>query len=96
MCLLNCKLLCTDHRRRYPRATAQMHTILWLNGERKYVRTDPSLRKDPNTRPTYAQLLKHPFLLPDKEADVDMVGWVASALEKRAARPVIPLKEVEA
>ena len=59
-------------------------------------RTDDSLTKDPNGRPTYAQLLEHPFLLADKDAEVDMVGWVAGALEKRAARGVTPLQHIEA
>ncbi|KAK4686322.1 mitogen-activated protein kinase kinase, partial [Tremellales sp. Uapishka_1] len=54
------------------------------------------LIKDPNGRPTYAQLLKHPFLLADIDADVDMVGWVAQAMKRRAARGVIPLAEIEA
>ena len=58
--------------------------------------TDDSLIKDANERPTYAQLLEHPFLLPDKDADVDMEGWVKTALERRAARGVIPLEPVEA
>ncbi|ORX41100.1 kinase-like domain-containing protein [Kockovaella imperatae] len=44
------------------------------------------LTKDPNGRPTYAQLLEHPFLLADKDSDVDMAGWVAQALERRAVR----------
>lgn len=55
----------------------------------------PSLLKDPNARPTYAQLLEHPFLLADKNADVDMAGWVAKSLERRAARGVTGLTEVE-
>ncbi len=55
-----------------------------------------SLLKDPNARPTYAQLLQHPFLLADKGAEVDMVGWVAGALEKRAARGITPLQPLEA
>jgi len=54
------------------------------------------LLKDPNARPTYAQLLEHPFLATDKEADVDMAGWVGKSLERRAARGVTGLTEVEA
>ncbi|KAL7422324.1 MAP kinase kinase Wis1 [Cryptotrichosporon argae] len=53
------------------------------------------LIKDPNRRPTYAQLLEHAFLLADKDAEVDMVGWVQQALEKRTARGVTPLQAVE-
>ncbi|RSH85211.1 hypothetical protein EHS25_005018, partial [Saitozyma podzolica] len=34
------------------------------------------LLKDPNARPTYAQLLEHPFLVADRNAEVDMSGWV--------------------
>ncbi|WVQ95561.1 hypothetical protein IAU59_002658 [Kwoniella sp. CBS 9459] len=54
------------------------------------------LEKDPNRRPTYAQLLEHPFLLADKDADVDMVGWVAAALERRAARGISSLNPIQA
>ena len=83
-------------RRPYQRATAPTRTILLRNGELRYFESPDtdgviSLLKDPNARPTYAQLLEHPFLLADKEADVDMVGWVAGALEKRAGRGVTPL-----
>ncbi|WOO78807.1 Protein kinase wis1 [Vanrija pseudolonga] len=53
------------------------------------------LLKDPNQRPTYAQLLEHPFLKADKDADVDMAGWVASAMERQSHRGVVPLQEVE-
>ncbi|EIW69968.1 hypothetical protein TREMEDRAFT_30196 [Tremella mesenterica DSM 1558] len=53
------------------------------------------LLKDPNARPTYAQLLQHPFLLADQNADIDMASWVAEALSRRAAKgvisPVVPL-----
>lgn len=55
-----------------------------------------SLLKDPNARPTYAQLLEHPFLLADKDAEVDMAAWVAEALERRAKRGVKALALVEA
>jgi len=36
------------------------------------------LEKIPERRPTYAQLLKHPFLIKDQELGdkVDMIGWV--------------------
>jgi len=44
------------------------------------------LRKIPETRPTYAQLLKHPWMIEDDNREVDMIGWVARALEARAAR----------
>ncbi|WVF68001.1 hypothetical protein IAT40_002763 [Kwoniella sp. CBS 6097] len=54
------------------------------------------LEKDPNRRPTYAQLLEHPFLLADKDADVDMVGWVAAALDRRAARGISSLNPIQA
>jgi len=54
------------------------------------------LRKDPHVRPTYAQMLEHPFLAADKDAEVDMVAWVEEALERRAARGVRPLATVEA
>nr|XP_019008079.1 STE/STE7 protein kinase [Kwoniella pini CBS 10737]OCF46860.1 STE/STE7 protein kinase [Kwoniella pini CBS 10737] len=54
------------------------------------------LMKDPNQRPTYAQLLQHPFLIADKEAEVDMVGWVNAALERRAARGIATLNPIQA
>jgi len=54
------------------------------------------LLKDPAARPTYAELLRHPFLLADKDADVDMPSWVAQALQRRAAKGVTPLPTVEA
>lgn len=44
------------------------------------------LEKIPARRPTYAQLLKHDFLTQDEakgETGVDMVGWVARAVEAR-------------
>ncbi|BEJ16460.1 hypothetical protein CspHIS471_0510650 [Cutaneotrichosporon sp. HIS471] len=52
------------------------------------------LLKDPAARPTYGELLQHPFLLADKASDVDMAAWVAHALERQAKRVVIPLAEV--
>lgn len=55
-----------------------------------------SLLKDPNARPTYAQLLEHPFLKGEKELDVDMAGWVAESLERRSKRGVKALAMVEA
>jgi mitogen-activated protein kinase kinase len=55
---------------------------------------DISLLKDPNARPTYGELLEHPFLLADKDSDVDMAGWVQHALDRQAKRGVVPLAEV--
>ncbi|KAK9899321.1 MAP kinase [Cystobasidium minutum MCA 4210] len=43
------------------------------------------LQKDANKRPSYAQLLRHPFLATEAEQDTDMVGWVKAAMEKRAS-----------
>ena len=40
--------------------------------------------KEPTRRATYAELLEHPFLVQDAargKDDVDMVGWVANAIE---------------
>lgn len=51
--------------------------------------------KDPNQRYTYAQLLEHPFLAGEKDAEVDMAGWVEQALARRAARGIIPLEPIE-
>lgn len=47
------------------------------------------LEKIPSRRPTYAQLLKHEFLTQDEakgEDGVDMVGWVARAIDARTKR----------
>ncbi|GHJ87391.1 hypothetical protein NliqN6_3793 [Naganishia liquefaciens] len=44
------------------------------------------LQKEPEKRWTYAQLLDHPWMKADAEREVDMVGWVARALEARAAK----------
>ena len=45
-----------------------------------------SLLKQPDARPTYAQLLEHPWMKEDDEREVDMAAWVARALEARANR----------
>jgi len=53
-----------------------------------------SLKKSPMARPTYSDLLKHPFLVADAaRTDVDMVKWVAEALARRAEKgvPLAPL-----
>ena len=45
-------------------------------------------------RPTYSDLLKHPFLVADAaRTDVDMVQWVADALARRSQKgvPLAPL-----
>jgi len=42
------------------------------------------LKKEASYRPTYAELLEHPFLVHDAESEVDMVTWVAQALEFKA------------
>ncbi|KAH8918347.1 MAP kinase [Atractiella rhizophila] len=40
------------------------------------------LHKIPHMRPTYAQLLEHPFLVKDRDSTPDMAGWVQSALKR--------------
>lgn len=40
--------------------------------------------------------MEHPFLLADKDSDVDMASWVALALDRQAKRGVVPLAEVDA
>lgn len=42
-----------------------------------------SLMKEPSHRPTYAQLLEHPWLAQDASREVNMVAWVAKATEQR-------------
>ncbi|KAJ1926436.1 MAP kinase kinase Wis1 [Tieghemiomyces parasiticus] len=43
------------------------------------------LHKDPSERPSYAQLLEHPFITKSQAADVDMAGWAQAALAHRAS-----------
>ncbi|CAG8513293.1 6118_t:CDS:2 [Paraglomus occultum] len=43
------------------------------------------LKKDPQARPTYAQLLEHSFLKTYEHANVDMKGWVQKAYEAHLA-----------
>ncbi|TCD61233.1 MAP kinase kinase Wis1 [Steccherinum ochraceum] len=54
------------------------------------------LHKVPGMRASYGDLLAHPFLVEDKRREVDMVGWVASALEKREARFKEQLQQAQA
>lgn len=44
------------------------------------------LIKQASKRPTYAQLLDHPFLRQDRAREVDMVAWVQKALEQVKAK----------
>ncbi|KAG0228862.1 hypothetical protein BGW41_003257 [Actinomortierella wolfii] len=44
------------------------------------------LLKDPSQRPTYAQLLEHPFLKKYEGVDIDMEGWALKAMEARKVR----------
>ncbi|KAK0461246.1 kinase-like domain-containing protein, partial [Desarmillaria tabescens] len=41
---------------------------------------------NPDERANYAELLAHPFLAEEKSKDVDMIGWVATALKFKAAK----------
>jgi len=41
------------------------------------------LRKDPDRRASYTQLLDHSFLKYDRESQVNMIAWVESALAHR-------------
>jgi hypothetical protein len=71
----------------------------WRRGKfihQEFLLTTRSLLKDPHARPTYAQLMEHPWLLADKDAEVDMPAWVAQQQEVQASRGVVPLAEVEA
>lgn len=42
------------------------------------------LKKESTARATYAELMEHPFLVQDREREVDMRGWVAQALRYKA------------
>ncbi|KIM45213.1 hypothetical protein M413DRAFT_24456 [Hebeloma cylindrosporum] len=50
------------------------------------------LRKDPEKRATYRELLSHPFLVKDRDSDVDMVGWVQKALDYKATASILATK----
>jgi len=56
------------------------------------------LHKDSRKRPSYAQLLEHPFLKSDAQRNTDMSAWVVAALADREARkstassPATPLE----
>ncbi|KAJ1979694.1 MAP kinase kinase Wis1 [Dimargaris verticillata] len=41
------------------------------------------LEKEPHDRPSYADLLEHPFLTKYKDEDVDMKGWAKQALANK-------------
>ncbi len=45
------------------------------------------LIKNPRERPSYGELLEHPFLAVDPNKKVDMAGWIAAALEYRDKHP---------
>ncbi|GAA5840738.1 hypothetical protein JCM3766R1_000874 [Sporobolomyces carnicolor] len=47
------------------------------------------LEKQAERRPTYAQLLQHPWLKGEQEKQVDMEGWIAKALAYREKHPRI-------
>ncbi|CAE6402343.1 unnamed protein product [Rhizoctonia solani] len=44
------------------------------------------LIKEPTKRATYAELLDHPWLVADRDREVDMSGWVQKAVEFRRAK----------
>ncbi|KAJ1304680.1 hypothetical protein OPQ81_005819 [Rhizoctonia solani] len=44
------------------------------------------LVKEPSKRATYAELLDHPWLVADQTREVDMSGWVRTAVEYRSAK----------
>jgi hypothetical protein len=41
-----------------------------------------SLNKNPAFRPTYSELLSHPWILGWDDVEVDMAGWAAGAMER--------------
>lgn len=53
------------------------------------------LHRVPEMRATYAELLEHPFLVRDRTLEVDMVGWVAKAIEARDARQRKQIEEAK-
>lgn len=50
------------------------------------VRTNLSLHKNPSERPTYSNLLAHPFIQKYDNEDIDMAGWASSAYAARCER----------
>lgn len=107
MCLRSCRRLCMALRQRCLLGTAIMRMISLpsgtsltpfsssLNLTMLIMSAIFSLEKDPNRRPTYAQLLEHPFLVADKGAEVDMVGWVEGALKRKAERGIASLNPIQ-
>lgn len=107
MCLRSCRRLCMALRQRCHLGTAIMRMISLpsgtsltpfsssLNLTMLIMSAIFSLEKDPNRRPTYAQLLEHPFLVADKGAEVDMVGWVEGALKRKAERGIASLNPIQ-
>ncbi|KAF9529219.1 kinase-like domain-containing protein [Crepidotus variabilis] len=72
-------------------------------GEKQYTYSETArdwvawcVRKDPERRGKYSELLEHPFLKDDRDSGVDMAGWVVKAIECKnrnaliAARAVLP------
>jgi len=53
----------------------------WSPEGRDWVRR--CLIKNADERATYKELLEHPWMQTDRERDVDMVSWVARAIEWR-------------
>lgn len=107
MCLRSCRRLCMALRQRCHLGTAIMRMISLPSGTSRTPFSSSlnltmlimsgifSLEKDPNRRPTYAQLLEHPFLVADKGAEVDMVGWVEGALKRKAERGIASLNPIQ-
>ncbi|KAH9485104.1 Protein kinase wis1 [Psilocybe cubensis] len=50
------------------------------------------LRKDPERRASYRELLEHPFLKKDETSDVNMVEWVEKALAHKATAALLASK----
>ncbi|KAG8923224.1 hypothetical protein FRC03_010310 [Tulasnella sp. 419] len=46
---------------------------------------DRCVGKEPSLRPSYQELLEHPWLIEDAKRDVDMVGWTRKAVARREA-----------
>ncbi|KAF8756938.1 kinase-like protein [Rhizoctonia solani] len=63
-------------------AGESLNTIGWGLGLMEF----HSLIKEPTKRATYAELLDHPWLVADRDREVDMAGWVEQAVDFRKAK----------
>ncbi|KIY62835.1 kinase-like protein [Cylindrobasidium torrendii FP15055 ss-10] len=57
---------------------------------------DGCLNRNPDKRPTYQQLIDHPWLADDNVSDADMISWTAIAYRFKGSRRITPAPPVGA